>query len=156
ADQIGGNRVNERLALARANAVAQFLQHYGATAAQIQASGEGKRSPAAPGRDVNSRFINRRVTIRGTAPDGKVIGEGTIASAIEEFQTYVRGQLPKLDSILAQLQSLEAQVRALQGDTGTLKQDTASIRQDTSAIHTDTGQLLSRPVPLTAQQTTDI
>jgi hypothetical protein len=155
-DQVGSNRYNDQLSLKRANAVAQFLQHYGASANQIQVRGDGKKNLEENGRGPNPRFMNRRVVITVTAPDGTVIGDGSINSAVNDFETYTRGQLGKIDSILSQLHDLENQVRALQGDTGAIRQDTASIRQDTGAIHTDTQELVRRPPPLTAEQTTEI
>lgn len=155
-DQIGSNRANDRLSLARANAVAQFLQHYGANANQITTRGDGKRNLEVNSRDRNARFMNRRVEINVTAPDGTVIGDGSIASAIEDFIKYARGQLGKIDNILSQLQDLENQVKQLQGDNTQLKQDTTAIRQDTGAIHTDTQELTRRPAPLTSEQTTQI
>jgi hypothetical protein len=160
-DQIGSNRANDALSLRRANAVAQFLQKYGANANQIMVKGDGKRNLEENANNRNARFINRRVVITVTAPDGTVIGDGSIGSAIEDFITYARGQLSKIDGILTQLQTLEAQVRALntseiKADTGAIRQDTGAIRQDTGAIRQDTGTLVQRPVPLTSDQTTTI
>jgi len=162
-DQIGSNRANDALSLRRANTVAQFLQKYGAAANQIQVRGDGKKNLAESGRGVNPRFINRRVVVTVTAPDGTVIGDGSMTSAINEFIQYARGQLGKLDGIVSQLQDLTNQVRALQGDTGAIRQDTGAIRQDTgairtttTAIHGDTQELVRRPPPLTAEQTTEI
>jgi hypothetical protein len=155
-DQIGSSRSNDRLSLRRANAVAQFLQHYGANANQITTRGDGKRNLEVNSRNRDARFMNRRVEITVTAPDGTVIGDGSIASAIEDFIKYAHGQLGKIDNILTQLQDLENQVKQLQGDSGQLKQDTAAIRQDTGAIHTDTQELVRRPPPLTSEQTTQI
>ncbi|HWD98558.1 MAG TPA: OmpA family protein [Bryobacteraceae bacterium] len=162
-DQVGSGRANDRLSLRRANAVAQFLQHYGANANQITTRGDGKRNLETNSRNRNARFMNRRVEITVTAPDGTVIGDGSIASAIEDFIKYARGQLGKIDNILSQLQDLENQVKQLQGDSGQIKQDTAAIRQDTGAIHQDTGaihtdtqELVRRPPPLTSEQTTQI
>lgn len=161
ADQRGSNRVNDALSLRRANAVAQFLEKYGANPNQVQARGEGKRNPEDPANNRNAHFVNRRVAITVTAPDGKVIGDGSITAAIEDFMTYSRSQLGKLDGILAQLQQLEAQVRALstsdiKQDTTQIRQDTGQVRQDTAQIRRDTGELVQRPVPLTADQTTQI
>jgi hypothetical protein len=156
ADQVGSDRYNESLSVKRADAVAQFLQHYGAAASQIQVRGDGKKNPEEGGRGPNPRFMNRRVVITVTAPDGSAIGDGSISSAVNDFETYTRGQLGKVDAILSQLHDLENQVRALQGDTGAIKQDTASIRQDTGAIHGDTQELVRRPAPLSAEQTTEI
>lgn len=163
ADQIGSDRYNQTLSMRRAETVSQFLQHYGAAANQIQVKADGKRNPEVPGRGRNPRFVNRRVTVDVTAPDGTAIGDGTLSAAVEEFEKYTRAQLNKIDAILAQLHDLENQLRSLQGDTGAIKQTTASIQQsttaiqqDTGAIHNDTRELVSRPVPLTAEQTTDI
>src|SRR3954463_9064783 len=44
ADQIGSTRANDALSMRRAQAVAAFLQKYGARANQIETKGEGKRN----------------------------------------------------------------------------------------------------------------
>jgi outer membrane protein OmpA-like peptidoglycan-associated protein len=163
ADQIGSDRYNQTLSLKRANTVSMFLQHYGAAAGQIQVKGDGEKNPEVAGRNVNARFINRRVLITATAPDGTQIGDGTLDGAINDFEKYTRGQLGKIDNILSQLHSLEDQVRALQGDSGAIRQSTVAIEknttvigQDTTAIRTDTKELVGRPPPLSAEQTTEI
>jgi hypothetical protein len=168
ADQRGSTRANDALSLRRAEAVSQFLQKYGATAAQIQTSGEGKKSPEVNGRDKNALFVNRRVVITVTAPDGMQIGDGSINSAIEDFITYARTQLGKMDALSSQIQQVQTQVgnlntsdikqdtNQIRQDTTTLKSDTAAIKQDTAAIKQDTGALVQRPPPLTAEQTTQI
>ena len=163
ADQIGSARYNMRLSQKRADAVSQFLQKYGATAAQITAKGDGKSNLEANGRGVNQRFLNRRVTITVTAPDGTQIGDGTVTSAILDFIKTANGQLSKIDAIQGQIRDLENQLKTLQGDTGTIKQTTSAIqesttaiKQDTGAIHNDTQDLVKRPSPLTAEQTTEI
>lgn len=167
ADRRGSNRANDALSLRRANAVAAFLQKYGAAASQIQASGEGKRSPEENENNANARFVNRRVVLTVRAPDGMTIGDGSINSAIEDFITYARAQLGKIDNLSTQMQQFQTQVNSdtsaikqsasqIQQDTGTLKQDTAAIKQSTSEIKQDTGTLVQRPAPLTADQTTKI
>lgn len=156
ADRIGSNRYNDALSLKRAQAVARFLEHYGAATGQIEARGDGKKNPEENGRGPNSRFVNRRVSIVVRAPNGTTIGDGSITAAINEFEIYARAQMGKIDAIISELHDLENQVKALQGDTGAIRTDTAAIRQDTGAIHSDTRELVSRPVPLTAAQTTDI
>jgi hypothetical protein len=163
ADQIGSDGYNQTLSLKRANAVSMFLQHYGAAAGQIQVIGAGERKPEVPGRDVNARFMNRRVLISVTAPNGAQIGDGSLTGTINDFDTYTRAQLGKIDSILSQLRNLEDQVKALQGDTGAIRTTTASIDrtttvigQDTNAIHSDTRDLVGRPAPLSVEQTTEI
>jgi len=168
ADQRGSNRVNDALSKRRAEAVSQFLQKYGATAAQIQTDGQGKKSPEENARNRNALFVNRRVVITVTAPDGMEIGDGSINSAIEDFITYSRAQLAKLDNLGTQLQQIQTQVGNLnttdikqdttqiRQDTTTLKSDTAAIKQETAAIKQDTGTLVQPPVPLTSEQPTQI
>ncbi len=48
-DVIGGIQYNDRLGLARANAVRDFLVKYGASPGQIEATSEGKANPRYPG-----------------------------------------------------------------------------------------------------------
>jgi hypothetical protein len=167
ADNRGSSRTNDALSLRRAEAVSAFLQKYGAAAAQLQTSGEGEKSPEQNANNTNARFINRRVEITVKAPDGMTIGDGDINSAIEDFITYARGQLGKIDNLGTQIQQLQTQVgndtggikqdtTQIRQDTGALKQDTAAIKQDTAAIKQDTGTLVQRPVPLTSEETTKI
>jgi hypothetical protein len=163
ADQIGSNRYNQALSQRRAEAVSAFLQKYGAQANQITVQAQGKTSPEIPGRGRNVRFINRRVSIVVTAPDGTPISDGTLNDALYQFQQYARSQLGKIDGILTQLRDVETQVRALQGDTTAIRQATASLQQaatalqqESGAIHTDTRELVGRPSPLTSEQTTTI
>src|SRR6266581_8112500 len=47
-DYVGSVAYNEKLALARANTVKDFLTKYGAAANQIAVSGQGKRTPEVP------------------------------------------------------------------------------------------------------------
>src|ERR1700742_2165294 len=44
ADQRGSNRTNDALSVRRANIVAQFLEKYGTTAAQVTVRGDGKKN----------------------------------------------------------------------------------------------------------------
>src|ERR1700689_550730 len=48
-DVIGGTQYNDRLGLARANAVRDFLVKYGAGSSQIDVASEGKANPRYPG-----------------------------------------------------------------------------------------------------------
>lgn len=155
-DSIGGNRANDALALKRANAVAQFLQKYGASAGQIQVKGDGKRNPESSNKDKNGRFMNRRVVITVAAPDGAVIGSGDIASAVNDFEKYTRGQLSKIDDLLTQLRTMEGELQALKGDTSSIKSDTGEIKTAVAGVKRDTTELVGRPVPLTAEETTNI
>jgi hypothetical protein len=161
ADQRGSTRLNQSLSERRANAVSQLLQKYGVSAGQITASGQGKTVPEVQGRDQNSLFVNRRVAITVTAPDGSQIGDGSLTRLIEDMNTYLRTQLAKLDTMGTTLTQMQGQLGQLntseiKQDTTQIRQDTGAIKQDTTQIRQDTGQLVQRPVPLTSEQTTAI
>ena len=76
-DYVGSVAYNEKLALARANTVKDFLTKYGAGAGQISVSGQGKRTPEVPNTTKEGRFINRRVVLTVTDGSGKIIAAGT-------------------------------------------------------------------------------
>ena len=81
-DIVGSAGYNDKLAMARAEAVRSFLLKYGASADQLSTAGNGKRDPAVDNRTKEGRFINRRVTLTVTDGQGKVIGEGTISQVL--------------------------------------------------------------------------
>ena len=74
-DIIGGAQSNDRLGLARANAVRDFLVKYGANPSQITTVSEGKQNPRYPSqrptfsRTDEARWMNRRVSL--TVTDAK-------------------------------------------------------------------------------------
>src|SRR3954470_14677619 len=72
-DYVGSAAYNDKLALARANAVQTFLVKYGANADQITTAGDGKRAPEVDNRTKEGRFMNRRVVLTVTDQSGKVI-----------------------------------------------------------------------------------
>src|SRR5579885_398665 len=75
-DVIGGNAYNDRLGLARANAVRDFLVKYGANPNQITTVSDGKANPKYPGqrqtysRTDEARWMNRRVSLTVTDAQG--------------------------------------------------------------------------------------
>jgi len=85
-DYVGSAAYNDRLALARANAVKTFLVKYGANADQITTAGDGKRSPVVDNRTKEGRFMNRRVDLTVSDQGGKVISEGGISDTLKALQ----------------------------------------------------------------------
>src|SRR6202140_5532671 len=79
-DNIGSDRANDRLGLARANEVRNFLIKYGAAQNQIQATTRGKSNPKYQGskntysRTDVARFMNRRVVLTVTDEGGRTVG----------------------------------------------------------------------------------
>src|SRR6202050_5223137 len=81
-DYVGSARYNDKLALARAEAVKAFLVKYGASADQIATAGDGKRDPEVDNKSKEGRFMNRRVVLALTDASGKTIGAGGISDVI--------------------------------------------------------------------------
>src|ERR1041384_4030415 len=76
-DYVESLAYNEKVPLARASSVKDFFTMYGAGAAQISVSGQGKRTPEVPNTTKEGRFINRRVVLTVTDANGKIIAAGT-------------------------------------------------------------------------------
>ncbi len=135
-DVIGGTGYNDRLGLARANAVRDFLVKYGAAPAQIEATSEGKANPRYPGqKDVyektdEARWMNRRVSLTVFDASGKQVSAGGPAEAIKAITpaagvadccNEVLKRLDKLDDIAKLLKDLGDQNAALRQQLDALK-----------------------------------
>src|SRR5438067_5089690 len=155
-DYVGSVAYNEKLALARANTVRDFLLKYGAAANQIAVSGQGKRTPEVPYTTKEGRFINRRVVLTVTDATGKVIAAGggpEVVTALddrlkklEDCCNAILKKLDKLDDILAAIRDLKAENDRLKADVAGLKQGEAQT----------TKQVAELPRPLSEQQTREI
>jgi hypothetical protein len=151
-DFVGSVNYNDRLALARANTVKDFLVKYGAPASQISTNGQGKSNPEVNNNTKEGRFMNRRVVLRVTNGAGQVVKEGTIREVLNAIPAQpapgglsndccnnILRRLDKLDEILAA-------VKALQGDNDKLRGELADLQKDHNALK---DQLAGIPKPLT-------
>ncbi|HUA84338.1 MAG TPA: OmpA family protein [Bryobacteraceae bacterium] len=138
-DDLGGGQYNDKLGLARANTVRDFLVKYGARPSQIDVGTRGKADPKYPGQkptysrtDV-PRWMNRRVVMTVTDDQGRTVsaaGVGEAIRAIEPKQaaamtdccSEVLKRLDKLDDIARMLQALQDQNAQLRHDLDALKQ----------------------------------
>ncbi len=139
-DIIGGAQQNDRLGLARANTVRDFLVKYGARPSQIDVSTRGKADPKYPGQKSTyqktdeARWMNRRVVITVTDDQGRTVsadaGVGQAIRSIEQPKpagmtdccNEVLKRLDKLDDIAKLLQNLADQNAQLRRDLDALKQ----------------------------------
>jgi hypothetical protein len=140
-DRIGGDQYNEKLGLARANTVRDFLVKYGARPGQIDVTTRGKVDPKYPGQKPNytktdeARWMNRRVVVTVTDDQGRTVsaaGVGDAIRAIEQPRPQASGmadccsevlkRLDKLDDIAKALKDLADQNAALRRDLDALKQ----------------------------------
>jgi hypothetical protein len=162
-DYVGSAPYNEKLSLARAEAVKSFLVKYGAAAGQITTAGNGKQSPEADNKTKEGRFMNRRVILTVTDASGKLIKEGTIGEVIpafdkqlgaiqdelkkqEECCSQILKRLDKLDDILAALKDLKGENDRLQAEVNDLRNQHNQLRDQVAGL----------PKPLTEQQTQTI
>lgn len=155
-DYVGSARYNDKLALARANTVRDFLVKYGASANQITVSGDGKNSPTAPNQTREGRFMNRRVVLTVTDGQGQVVGDGGVREAIGAFDKLAKAQEECCADILKRLDKLDdilAAIQALKGDNDRLRDELAGVRKDQAALQQ---QVAGLPVPVTEPQATAI
>ena len=166
-DSIGSDRSNERLGLARANAVRDFLIKYGASANQIQATTRGKSNPKYQGsrntysRTDVARWMNRRVVLTVTDEGGRTVSDGGTGEAIRAITQApapapqpaqpnccqdILSRLDKLDDIARMLQQLMDQNAGLRREVDDLKKQQGDLEAKVNGI----------PKPLTEQQTTDV
>src|SRR5436305_11217153 len=82
-DYVGSATYNDKLALARAEAVKAFLVHYNVNASQVTTAGDGKRSPEVDNKSKEGRLMNRRVVLSVTDGSGAVIKEGGINDVLK-------------------------------------------------------------------------
>src|SRR5579864_429569 len=138
-DVIGSAPYNDRLGLARANAVRDFLVKYGASASQITATSEGKANPRYPGQKNTftptdeARYMNRRVSLTVTDAQGRTVSAaGSAGEAIRAIEpaagvadccSEVLKRLDKLDDIAKMLKDLADQNAALRRDLDGLRQN---------------------------------
>ena len=157
-DNIGSERVNEKLGLARANTVRDFLVKYGASPSQIEVTTRGKKDPKYPGfkpgyskTDV-ARWMNRRVVVTVTDQSGKLVAAGCGVSPAPPAPPTPTG--PNCcDDILARLDKITKLLEDLKGENADLKSRVAKLEGETQAIDTTVNNL---PKPLSSAETSNI
>jgi len=137
-DRIGTGPYNDKLGLARANMVRDFLVKYGARANQIETSSRGFNQPrngrggATYSRTDEVRYMNRRVVVMVTDAQGRNVGDGSAGDAIRALEpakqaadccNEVLKKLDKLDTIEQMLKDLADQNKALRDQLAALKAD---------------------------------
>src|ERR1700691_5889821 len=114
-DTIGDTSYNNKLGLARASAVRDFLVKYGARPAQIEVSSRGKIDPKYAGqkdayvRTDEARWMNRRVALTVLDDQGRTVGAGGAGDAIRAIQPAATAGLADCCSeVLKRLDKLDA------------------------------------------------
>src|SRR5882757_11268858 len=86
-DYVGSAAYNDKLALARAEAVKAFLVHYNVNASQVTTSGDGKRSPEVDNKSKEGRLMNRRVVLSVSDASGALVKEGGINDVLKSLMS---------------------------------------------------------------------
>ena len=88
-DGIGSQSFNEKLGMARANTVRDFLVKYGARATQIETISRGKQLPKNAQQKTTfnktdeARYVNRRVVLTVMDAQGRTVGAGTVTALLD-------------------------------------------------------------------------
>ncbi|MCX6625522.1 MAG: OmpA family protein, partial [Acidobacteria bacterium] len=152
-DHVGGKGYNQKLGHKRAETVKSFLVKYGANATQVDIASRGKDDPEVSNQSREGRFINRRVAVRVTDANGKVISAGGIGDAIKSMAVEPPPQQAKCcDDLLKRLDRLDEIVNMLK-DLGGLKNQVAAQQK---AIEELRGQVNNIPKPLQRPEVEDI
>src|SRR5665213_214161 len=138
-DIIGDSTYNNKLGLARASAIRDFLVKYGASGGQIEVSSRGKLDPKYAGgkstyvRTDEARWMNRRVALTVLDDQGRTVGAGGAGDAIRAIQppattagladccSEVLKRLDKLDAIERMLMDLADQNKKLADEVARLR-----------------------------------
>jgi hypothetical protein len=140
-DGIGSNEYNEKLGLARANTVRDFLVKYGARPTQIETITRGKQAPKNAqqkntyNKTDEARYVNRRVVLTVMDAQGRTVGAGGPGDAIRAMAAdqekllkqavdccnEVLKRLDKLDEIAKSLRDLADQNAALRKEVADLR-----------------------------------
>lgn len=144
-DRLGSTAYNDRLAMARATAVRDFLVKYGAKSDQIQVVSKGKQAPKYPGqkptysRTDEARWMNRRVSLIVLNDKGQPVSGGSTAEAIRAMQTG-SGMGDCCKEVLTRLDRLEEIYRVVQE----LRQQNAALQREVGVLHEEHKQILAK------------
>ncbi len=156
-DIIANAAYNEKLGLARANAVRDFLVKYQVSPSQISTSTRGKADPKYPGQKQvftktdEARWMNRRVVLTVTDDQGRVVGAGGAGDAIRAMETPKAGMTDCCTEVLKRLDKLDDIARLLKDladQNAQLKKDLADLKNNQAVLESKVNQPPPAPVSL--------
>ena len=157
-DNIGSERTNEKLGLARANTVRDFLVKYGAAANQVEVSTRGKRDPKYPGYKTRysptdvARWMNRRVVLTVTDQNGKIVSDGGVAQAIPAINPAPANP-GCCDDILKRLDQITSLLNDMKGQNADLRKELDALKNQEASLENKVNNL---PKPLTEEKTAEV
>jgi hypothetical protein len=146
-------RAAEKLGQRRADAVKAFLQKYGANPNQVTTSTQGNRNPKVPNTSREGRFINRRVEMAVTDAQGKTVGAGGVAQAINAFPEEMKKCCDDILKRLDRLDEIADLLKGMKGENDALRKELADLRGQQQALD---AYVKGLPKPLTREETSNI
>ncbi len=164
-DVIGNKAYNDKLGLARASAVRDFLVKYGASASQIEVTSLGKDDSRYPGQKSTftktdeARWMNRRVGLTVLDAQGKPVSAGGAGDAIRAIEpakpapassladccSEVLKRLDKLDDIAKMLKDLGDQNADLRKQLADLKAAQDAMKQGQQVLESKVNEAPKPP-----------
>jgi hypothetical protein len=171
-DRLGTNGYNDKLALARATTVRDFLVKYGARPGQIEVRSRGKIDPKYAGskdtysRTDEARWMNRRVAIAVLDDQGRPVGAGSAGDTIRALQpapapavadccSEVLKKLDKLDAIEQMLKDLADQNKKLADEVAGLKQGEQTLENRVGQANQTAAQAATQAAAVPKPPTTE-
>jgi hypothetical protein len=164
-DGIGSAAYNDRLGLARATQVRDFLVKYGARSNQFDLISRGKNSPKVPRekpgyqKTDEARYMNRRVVLTVMDAQGRTVGAGGAGDAIRALQPAPATNPDCCNDVLKRLDKLDDIAKLLKdladANAG-LRQEVAGLKDKEDALERRIGNTPPPPPPPPGPSADDI
>ncbi len=148
-DRLGANNYNDKLGMARANTVRDFLVKYGARPGQIEVGTRGKADPKYPGQKPaytktdEARWMNRRVVLTVMDDQGRTVSAAGVGDAIRAIEPPKAGMTDCCSEVLKRLDKLDDIARLLQGladQNADLKRQLDALKQAQQVLESKVNQ----------------
>jgi hypothetical protein len=160
-DRLGSDNYNDKLGLARANTIRDFLVKYGSRPAQIEVGTRGKADPKYPGQKPTytktdeARWMNRRVVLTVMDDQGRTVSAAGVGEAIRAIEPpKAAGMTDCCSEVLKRLDKLDDIARLLQGlndQNADLKRQLDALKQAEQVLESKVNQPSGAPAPSTDQ-----
>jgi hypothetical protein len=138
ADSEGPAAINDKLALARARAVKEYLLRLRVGADRVIVSSDAERNPIADNHTKEGRFQNRRVSIQLSGCDGRIAAPGgadETTRALQEIlkqrelaEAAILKRLDRLDDLLAANRDLKGELDRIKGQLAEMENRVSELR----------------------------
>ncbi len=164
-DRLGGDGYNDKLGMARASMVRDFLVKYGSRPSQIEVTTRGKVDPKYPGqrptytKTDEARWMNRRVVVTVMDDQGRTVSAAGVGEAIRAIEPPKAGMTDCCSEVLRRLDKLDDIAKALKDladQNADLRRQLAALRQAEQVLESKANQPAApAPAPVTTAAAVD-